>query len=430
MKHQSTDKSAMLAENENLKYLLRTHGPELAVHEDLEQDVIEQGIEQGTMVLLGNPNHEGVQPTLIGQPAGIKVNANLGTSPFLNDPDLELSKTRAAEKAGAHTVMDLSTGGDLDMLRRRILGETLLPLGTVPLYSVAQPYIASGQDPAGISVTEIMDEIEKQAEQGVDFMTLHCGVTKRAASLARKGDRCLGIVSRGGSILAKWMEANDRENPLYTEYESLLEICLKYNVVISLGDGLRPGAGMDAGDGAQWEEVIVLGELANRAREAGVQVMIEGPGHVPLHLIQSQIQGVKRICNNAPLYVLGPLTTDAAPGYDHISGAIGGSLAAYYGADFLCYLTPAEHLTLPNENDVWQGVKASMIAAHSAEVALGRTKAVKRNNAISQARKNLDWDSITTQSLDPDMVARRREQFATREECAMCGEFCAVKLLR
>lgn len=430
MKHQSTDTSTLLMANERLKRLLRAHGPELAVHEGLGLELIEQGIEQGSMVLLGNPNHAGVQPTLIGQPAGIKVNANLGTSPFLNDPDLELSKTRAAEKAGAHTVMDLSTGGDLDMLRRRILGETSLPLGTVPLYSVAQPFIAAGQDPAGISVAEIMDEIEKQAEQGVDFMTLHCGVTRRAAALAREGRRCLGIVSRGGSILARWMEVNNLENPLYTEYERLLQICLRHNVVISLGDGLRPGAGMDAGDGAQWEEVVVLGELAEKARQAGVQVMIEGPGHVPLHLIQSQIQGVKRICNNAPLYVLGPLTTDAAPGYDHISGAIGGSLAAYYGADFLCYLTPAEHLTLPNENDVWQGVKASLIAAHSAEVALGRPMAVARNNAISQARKDLDWDSITSQSLDPDMVARRREQFATREECAMCGEFCAVKLLR
>ena len=430
MKHENTDKSPLLLENEHLRYLVSTHGPELAVHEDLDQKVIEEGIEQGSMVLLGNPNHQGVQPTLIGQPAGIKVNANLGTSPFLNDPELELSKTRAAEKAGAHTIMDLSTGGDLDGIRRRILGETSLPLGTVPLYSVAQPHIAEGGDPSGISVTEILDEVEKQAEQGVDFMTLHCGVTRRAASLARDGSRCLGIVSRGGSILARWMEANNRENPLYTEYERLLEICRKHNVVISLGDGLRPGAGMDAGDGAQWEEVIVLGELARQAWDAGVQVMIEGPGHVPLHLVQSQIQGVKRICNNAPLYVLGPLTTDAAPGYDHISGAIGGTLAAYHGADFLCYLTPAEHLTLPNENDVWQGVKASLIAAHSAEVALGRPMAVQRNNAISRARKDLNWEEITNHSLDPDMVSRRREQFASREECAMCGEFCAVKLLR
>jgi phosphomethylpyrimidine synthase len=420
----------MFSANEHLKHLVSIHGTELAAHEALDQTVIEEAIQQGTMVLLGNPNHTGVRPTLIGQPAGIKVNANLGTSPFLNDPELEVSKTRAAEKAGAHTVMDLSTGGDLDAILRRVLETTQLPLGTVPLYSVAQPSIEQSGDPSRIAVSEILEEVEKQAEQGVDFMTLHCGVTRRAASLAREGGRCLGIVSRGGSILARWMEANNRENPLYTEYDKLLQICLKHNVVISLGDGLRPGAGVDAGDGAQWEEVIVLGELAERARQAGVQVMIEGPGHVPLHLVQSQIQGVKRICNNAPLYVLGPLTTDAAPGYDHISGAIGGTLAAYYGADFLCYLTPAEHLTLPNENDVWQGVKASLIAAHSAEVALGRPLAVKRNNAISKARKDLDWEEITRQSLDPDMVARRREQFASREECAMCGEFCAVKLLR
>ena len=420
----------MMTQNAGL-HRLWTEGKETILQEEgLSEESILDGITSGRMILLGNSGHQGVRPMLIGQPASIKVNANIGTSPFLNDPDLEVNKAVTAYKAGAHTVMDLSTGGDLDSIRSRILEATPLPLGTVPLYSVAQEYIAQGQDPSHISPEEMLQEIEKQAEQGVDFMTLHCGVTREAASMARSGERRMGIVSRGGSILAKWMEVNQAENPLLQDFDQILDICLSRNVTISLGDGLRPGAGMDAGDRAQWEEVIVLAGLNKRARQAGVQVMIEGPGHVPLHLVKSQIEGMKRLCDGAPLYVLGPLTTDIAPGYDHIAGAIGGAVAGMAGVDFLCYLTPAEHLTLPNEHDVWQGVKASLVAAHSAEVGLGRTRAVDRNNAISQARKDLDWEKITAESLDPDMVRRRRETFASKEECAMCGDFCAVKLLR
>jgi phosphomethylpyrimidine synthase len=420
----------MLHKNTVLSRLWSEHGRQIAEEEGLENESIQAGLEGGSMVLLANPGHDGVHPVLIGQPAAIKVNANIGTSPFLNDPDLEVNKAKTAHQAGAHTVMDLSTGGDLDAIRTRILRATPMPLGTVPLYSVAQKYIAAGEDPGKIQAEELFTEIEKQAEQGVDFMTLHCGVTSQAAAMAREGDRELGIVSRGGSILARWMEVNEQENPLLEDYDRLLDICLAHNVTISLGDGLRPGAGPDAGDRAQWEEVIVLAGLAKRARQAGVQVMIEGPGHVPLHLVQSQIQGMKRLCDNAPLYVLGPLPTDIAPGYDHIAGAIGGALAGMAGVDFLCYLTPAEHLTLPNEHDVWQGVKASLVAAHCAETALGRRQAVDRNTAISQARMDLDWERITELSLDPDMVRRRRETFASKEECAMCGDFCAVKLLR
>ncbi|MFO7877216.1 MAG: phosphomethylpyrimidine synthase ThiC [Desulfovermiculus sp.] len=420
----------MIHKNTILGRLLSEHGRQMAEVEGLSIDTMQAGLDAGSMVLLANPGHEGVQPVLIGQPAAIKVNANIGTSPFLNDPDLEVNKAITAHQAGAHTVMDLSTGGDLDAVRKRILQATPMPLGTVPLYSAAQKYIAGGEDPGLMKAEEMFAEIVKQAEQGVDFMTLHCGVTAQAAAMAREGDRSLGIVSRGGSILARWMEVNGRENPLLEDYDRLLDICLAHNVTISLGDGLRPGAGSDAGDRAQWEEVIVLAGLARRARQAGVQVMIEGPGHVPLHLVQSQIQGMKRLCDQAPLYVLGPLPTDIAPGYDHIAGAIGGALAGMAGVDFLCYLTPAEHLTLPNEHDVWQGVKASLVAAHCAEVALGRKQAVDRNNAISQARKDLDWERITELSLDSDMVSRRRETFASKEECAMCGDFCAVKLLR
>jgi phosphomethylpyrimidine synthase len=420
----------MRSTNETLEHLLQVHQAELAEREGLDGEALREAVRAGTMVLLANRAHETVKPMLVGQPASIKVNANIGTSPFLNDPDLEMSKLRACEAAGAHTVMDLSTGGDLDRMRTRILAATELPVGTVPLYSVAQTYMGRQRDPADMATRELFDEIEKQAEQGVDFMTLHCGVTRKGASLAKQGGRRLGIVSRGGSILARWMERNDRENPLLEHYDRLLDICLKHNVTISLGDGLRPGAGSDAGDPAQWAEVQTLGELAGQARERGVQVMIEGPGHVPLDQIQSQIQVMKRLCQGAPLYVLGPLTTDIAAGYDHIAGAIGGTLAGYYGADFLCYVTPAEHLTLPNENDVWQGVKASLVAAHSAEVALGRRRAVERNDQISRARADLDWEAIAEHALDPFIVRKRREQFAGREECAMCGEYCAVKLQR
>lgn len=414
--------------NPALDGLLQDNLQELARQETLDPSEISTRIADGRMVLLANPAHQGCHPTLIGQPARLKVNANIGTSPFLEDPELEISKLRAAEEAGAHTVMDLSTGGDLNGIRKRMLRETALPLGTVPLYSVAQKYILNQEDPASMSLSEIMEEVDRQAEQGVDFMTLHCGVTRRGVALAREGGRRLGVVSRGGSLLARWMEHNDAENPMLTEYDQLLRICREHNVTLSLGDGLRPGAVEDAGDGAQWEEVITLGQLARRARESGAQAMIEGPGHVPLHLIQSQIQGIKALCHGAPLYVLGPLPTDIAAGHDHIAGTVGACLAAYYGADFLCYLTPAEHLTLPNENDVWQGVKASLIAAHSAELSLGREEAVRRNQRVARARSELDWSAMAEHCLDSRLVQKRREGFASRDECAMCGEFCAVKL--
>ncbi|GAB6161116.1 phosphomethylpyrimidine synthase ThiC [Desulfothermus naphthae] len=418
----------MLEKNSILSDIIYKYREHFYKTEGLEFDVIKEHVENGKMVLLYNPKHKGVNPTLIGQPSKIKVNANLGTSPFLCDINLELSKLDVALKAGAHTVMDLSTGGDLDLIRTEIIKKSPLPVGTVPIYSVAQKYIKKGQDVSKFSENELLEEIEKQAEQGVDFMTLHCGVTKRAAEMAK--DRVLGIVSRGGSILAKWMEVNKKENPLLTNFDKLLDISLKYNIVISLGDGLRPGAICDAGDEAQMEEVVVLGELTKMAWEKGVQVMIEGPGHVPLHLVAAQIKCIKTICHNAPLYVLGPLTTDIAAGYDHIAGAIGGAIAAYAGADFLCYVTPAEHVTLPNENDVYQGVMASLVAANSAEIALGYRDATNRSKMISKARNELNWDMILKHALDPNIIKKRREKFAAKEECAMCGEFCALKMLK
>uniref|UniRef100_A0A7C4A9X3 Phosphomethylpyrimidine synthase n=1 Tax=Fundidesulfovibrio putealis TaxID=270496 RepID=A0A7C4A9X3_9BACT len=420
---------SLIEKNAIVSALLHSNGAALAAYEHMTPDAIAAGLNAGHMTLLGNPAHKNVSPTLIGQPGRVKVNANIGTSPMINNVEMEIQKLRLAEKAGAHTVMDLSTAGDLDQVRVRILEASPLPLGTVPLYSVAQPYVARGQDPSDFSEQELFEEIEKEARQGVDFMTLHCGVTERGASLATDGRRILGIVSRGGSLLARWMKRHRKENPLLEGYDRLLDICLEHNVTISLGDGLRPGAGADAGDAAQWEEVSVLGDLATRALAKGVQIMIEGPGHVPLHLVASQIQGIKRLTNNAPLYVLGPLTTDAAAGYDHIAGAIGGAQAAFYGADFLCYLTPAEHVTLPGPEDVWDGVKASLIAAQSAETALGRPWAVERDLAISRARAALDWDAMAANALDPHTLAKRRKDFHKEKECAMCGSFCAIRML-
>ncbi len=416
-----------------LQSLIAKHSAALSAVEGLDQEQLRQGLIQGTMVLLANPAHKNVRPTVVGQPASIKINANIGTSPLMKSVPMEMEKLQAAMDAGADTVMDLSTAGDLDAIRQAMLDSCPLPLGTVPIYSMAQKRVEAGQDPADFEPKELIEEIWRQAEQGVDFMTLHVGVTRSAATLAGRpfaqGGRLMGIVSRGGSILARWMRKHDRENPLLEHYEEIMEICAAHNVTLSLGDGLRPGAGADAGDAAQWEEVAVLAECARRAREQGVQAMIEGPGHVPLHLVAGQIQTMKRLCYGAPLYVLGPLVTDAAPGYDHIAGAIGGAIAAQNGADFLCYLTPAEHLTLPDVDDVRQGVMASRIAAHGAEVALGRPAAVRRNLEISKARKELDWQAMAGLALDPDLVKKRREGHAGERECAMCGKFCAIRML-
>lgn len=419
----------MLSKNAALKKIFDAGISDLEKSEELSQSRILQGIEDGTMVLLGNPNHPNVTPTLIGQPAKVKVNANIGTSPFKNNVEKEMKKLEAAQNAGAHAVMDLSTAGDLDGIRTSMLSKCPLPLGTVPIYAMAQQYVARDEDPAGFTIEELLKEIEKEAEQGVDFMTLHCGLTRRGAEWATSGDRVLGIVSRGGSILARWMRDHDAENPLLTNYERILEICIKHNVTISLGDGLRPGAGADAGDAAQWEEVLMLGELAKKSREYGVQAMIEGPGHVPLNLVEAQIRGIKKATHNAPLYVLGPLVTDSAPGYDHIAGAIGGAVAVMNGVDFLCYLTPAEHLTLPEIDDVWNGVKASLVAAQCGEVGMGRESAVKRDLEMSQARKELDWDRIAELAIDPALACKRRKDHKDEKECAMCGKFCAVRML-
>ncbi|MFW5486927.1 MAG: phosphomethylpyrimidine synthase ThiC [Desulfovibrio sp.] len=419
-----------IQKNKALTALMDSCLADVCQREGLEESAVREAIAQGTMVLLGNPGRKDFKPTLVGQPAKVKVNANIGTSPFMNEPEREMKKAKLAQAAGADTIMDLSTAGDLTAIRQEMLDSCPLPLGTVPIYGVAAKYILNKEDPAEFKADELFEEIRRQAEQGVDFMTVHCGVTRRAAALAKNAKRMMGVVSRGGSITVRWMHINDKENPLTERFDELLEIAVKHNVTLSLGDGMRPGAGVDAGDTAQWDEVITLSELTRRAWDAGVQVMIEGPGHVPMNEVETQIRGIKRLCMGAPLYVLGPLVTDSAPGYDHIAGAIGGAIAVTHGVDFLCYLTPAEHLTLPNGEDVRAGVIASRIAAQCGEAALGRPHAVQRDKDISQARADLDWKRMAELALDPPTVHHRRKDHADKDECAMCGEFCAVKMLK
>ncbi len=416
--------------NSALNALLDANLVSLAGEEQLDPSLILDAIDAGSMVLLGNPAHAGLRPILVGQPSRVKVNANIGTSPLCNCVNAEVKKLQAAVESGADTVMDLSIAGDLDAIRRDMLAACPLPLGTVPMYAVGQRLLDGGQDVAEMNVDDLFEEIARQARQGVDFMTVHCGLSLRGAEMAVKQKRVMGIVSRGGSMLARWMLENGRENPLLEYFDRLLDVCREFNVTLSLGDGLRPGAGADAGDAAQWEEVINLGRLAVYALERGVQCMIEGPGHVPMQQVRSQIQGIKRLTNNAPLYVLGPLTIDSAPGYDHIAGAIGGAIAVEAGVDFLCYLTPAEHLTLPDEADVRAGVLASRVAAQAGEVALGRPRALQREAAMNAARKALDWDGMREAALDPARLDARREAHRHEEVCAMCGKFCAVKMLR
>lgn len=422
--------SSILSRNAALRGLLDQHLAALSQEEGLAPETITSAIEAGSMVLLGNPAHAGLAPIVVGQPSRIKVNANIGTSPLCNCLHTEKRKLAVALEAGADTVMDLSIAGDLDAIRTGMLAACPRPLGTVPMYSVGQQLLDNDRDIASMQPDDLFAEIEKQARQGVDFMTVHCGLTKRGAEMAVKQDRVMGVVSRGGSMLARWMLENGKENPLLEYFDRLIDVCRQFNVTLSLGDGLRPGAGVDAGDAAQWEEVITLGRLAKYALEQGVQCMIEGPGHVPMNQVRTQIQGIKRLTNNAPLYVLGPLCCDSAPGYDHIAGAIGGALGVEAGVDFLCYLTPAEHLTLPNEEDVRAGVMASRVAAHVGEVALGRERAVRREATMNAGRKALDWDMMREAALDPQQLDKRREDHKHEDVCAMCGKFCAVKMLK
>jgi phosphomethylpyrimidine synthase len=404
----------------------------VAADEGLEPEEIRELVAAGRVVIPANPAHRGLRPVGVGERLRVKVNANIGSSPDRADAAEEKAKLEAALAAGADAVMDLSTGGDLVALRRQVLENSPVMVGTVPIYQAAVEVTAQGRGIVDMTVEEMLAVVEAQAAEGVDFMTLHCGVTRAALEQLRQEGRVTDIVSRGGSFLACWMLANQAENPLYQHFDRLLEICRAHDVTISLGDGLRPGCLADAGDRAQVMELITLGELTQRAWAAGVQVMIEGPGHVPLDQVQAQVQLQKRICHGAPFYVLGPLVTDVAAGHDHVACAIGGALAAWAGADFLCYVTPSEHLALPGPEEVYRGVVTTRIAAHAADIARGNPRAIARDRAMAEARRRMDWEAMMQLCLDPATARAIREKNPPAEEevCTMCGQYCAVRLMR
>jgi phosphomethylpyrimidine synthase len=401
----------------------------IAEEEKVPFEHIKNGVEQGTIVVPMNKNHRLLKPCAVGAGMRIKVNANIGTSQDLSDLAGELEKLKAAIGAGADAVMDLSTGGDIDAIRREIINQCPVPLGTVPIYQAAIEAATKKKSLVEMTPDEIFAVIEKQARDGVDFITVHCGVTLQSVARYKEEGRVAGVVSRGGAFMIEWMNFNKAENPLYSQFDRLLDICREHNVTLSLGDGFRPGCTADATDRAQLEELLILGELVDRARQAGVQAMVEGPGHVSLDQIETNIKIQKEICKGAPFYVLGPLVTDIAPGYDHITAAIGGAWAAYFGADFLCYVTPSEHLRLPTLEDVREGVIVLRIAAHAADLAKKAPGAADWDRAMSQARKKLDWTKQIELSINPPYARQVFESAPQKESgvCTMCGEFCAMK---
>ena len=402
----------------------------VAQQESVEAEFIRQGVAGGTIVIPANIKHSNLAPRGIGQGLSTKVNANIGTSSDYGDIETEMEKLRVAIDSGADTVMDLSTGGDISAIRRAIVAASPLPVGTVPIYQVGIETIDKHDAIVKMTADELFAVIEEQARDGVDFVTVHCGVTRSAIARLKQQRRVADVVSRGGAFLIGWILYNERENPLYEHYDRLLEIAREFDVTLSLGDGMRPGCLADATDLAQIEELLVIGELVQRAQQAGVQVMVEGPGHMPLNQIEANVQLEKAICKGAPFYVLGPLVTDIAAGYDHITGAIGGAIAASAGADFLCYVTPAEHLSLPDPDDVRQGVIASRIAAHAGDIAKGVKGAEEWDMKMAIARKKLDWEQQASLSLDPERSRRVHKKHAsTGSACSMCGKYCAMELM-
>lgn len=397
----------------------------VARKEEMSPEELMNKVAEGKVVILKNKNHN-ITPTGVGEGLSIKVNANIGTSNQRSCLEEELLKLDMAEKSGADAVMDLSTGQNITETRKHILSRTKLPIGTVPIYQAGVETIRERESVLELDRDKLFSTIEEHCREGVDFITVHCGVTKAVVNALKEQGRTTGIVSRGGSMHAAWIEGHKTENPLYEYYDDLLDIVKTYDTTLSLGDGLRPGCGNDAGDRAQVMETIILGELINRARKAGVQAMVEGPGHVPLNLVAGMIQTIKTLTQGAPLYVLGPLVTDIAPGYDHITSAIGGTLAAMSGADFLCYVTPSEHLGLPNLEQVRQGVISCKIAAHAADVANGRKSAIERDRQMSIARMNLDWTKQAEFAIDKDIF----EKIDDGSPCTMCGEYCSMKLVK
>jgi len=391
---------------------------ELAKREGVTKGFLEKGVRAGRIVVVKNADR-GIEPIAIGAGVSTKVNANLGASPEKSDLKEELEKVRVAVEAGADTVMDLSINDDVRRFLKAIIKKTSVPVGTVPIYETVSKH------GLGFTLEDYLRDLEYQCRLGVDFVTVHSGITLEHVKAAQK--RLIPVTSRGGGLLAAWMKKHGRENPLYTGYDKILGILREHEVSISLGDALRPGAIRDATDKAQIGELKTLGELTKRAQQAGVKVMVEGPGHVPLDQIEKNMKLQKKLCHNAPFYVLGPLVTDVGVGHDHITGAIGGAVAAMHGADFLCYVTPSEHLGLPSVEDVRLGVIASKIAAHAADVV--KLKRTRRDEAMSKARAALDWKKMFELALDPE-VSKRHGCLKKDEECTMCGQYCALKVAK
>ena len=390
-----------------------------------KQDLMEK-MSQGRIVIPANRNHTNLRAGGVGEGLTTKINANLGVSKDVCSFDGEMKKAELSLKFKADAIMDLSVSGDTEGFRKRLVADVPIMIGTVPIYDTLT---RTGKPTEELTLDDWFRTVEIHAENGIDFITIHAGLTKKCVQSITTNPRLCGIVSRGGAILFEWIKKTGKENPFYEHFDRLLDICEKHDVCISLGDGLRPGAIKDSTDAPQIEELITLGELTKRAWERKVQVMIEGPGHVPLHEVEMNMKLQKKLCHNAPFYVLGPLVTDIAPGYDHITAAIGGALAAMHGADFLCYVTPAEHLRLPSADDVKEGIIASKIAAHAGDLAKGIPGAIDRDNAMSTARGKLDWEGQFELALDPEKARAYRDSSKPEDGdvCTMCGDFCAVK---
>lgn len=402
----------------------------VALDEKIAVDDLLALVAEGRVVVPFNPRHPRLRPMGVGHRLRTKVNVNIGTSKDFQNLEDELRKTDIALEYGTDTIMDLSTGGDLKKIRGMILDRAPVPLGTVPIYQAAIEAIDHRGSIVSLTVDDLFAAIEAQAQEGVDFMTVHCGLTLRAVERLKSQGRVADIVSRGGAFHLAWSLHNGKENPLYEHFDRLLELARAYDFTLSLGDGLRPGSILDATDRPQIEELLTLGELVKRAWAAGVQVMVEGPGHIPLDQVEMNVKLQKRVCHGAPFYVLGPLVTDIGAGYDHIVGAIGGAIAAAAGADFLCYVTPAEHLGLPSPDDVREGLIASRIAGHAADIVKGLPGALERDLRLSQARKKLDWEGQQRLALDPrKFESVRRDRRSGSAACSMCGDYCAMQLV-
>ncbi|KZL92145.1 phosphomethylpyrimidine synthase ThiC [Clostridium magnum] len=398
----------------------------VAEKERMDVNKLMELVAAGRVAIPANKKHKSISPEGVGEGLRTKINVNLGISKDCNCIDNELEKVKVALDMKAEAIMDLSCFGKTEEFRTKLINMSTAMIGTVPIYDAVGFY---DRELASLTVKELLDVIEKHAKNGVDFMTIHAGINRETAAVFKRNKRLTNIVSRGGALMFAWMELNGKENPFYEHFDKVLDICEKYDVTISLGDACRPGSIADATDASQIKELMTLGELTKRAWERNVQVMIEGPGHMSLDEIQANMLLEKKLCHNAPFYVLGPLVTDVAPGYDHITSAIGGALAAASGADFLCYVTPAEHLRLPNLEDMKEGIIASKIAAHAGDIAKGIKGAREWDNAMSQARRELDWEKMFSLAMDPEKARRYREESKPEDEhtCTMCGKMCAVR---